>query len=212
MIRKALLICGILSSLLYAAMNIFIAMQWKDYSSVSQTVSELSAIDAPTRSVWISWAVIYTLLFIAFGFGVRASAQQNHYLRILGGLIITYGIISLAWPFAPMHLRGTEFTFTDTMHIALAMITVVLMFLAIGFGAKAFGKSFFIYSILSVIIFLIFGALTGINASKIAKNLPTPWVGVWERINIGAFLLWIVVLAIILLCADFPRLKNHLMD
>jgi hypothetical protein len=201
MIRKILLICGIFSSLLYVAMNIFIAMQWKSYSSVSQTVSELSAIDAPTRSAWIPWGVIYTLLFIAFGFGVWTSAHQNCYLRILAGLIITYGIISLAWPFAPMHLRGAEFTFTDTMHITLAMVTIVLMFLAIGFGAKAFGKPFRIYSIASLIIFLVFGALTGMNASRIAKNLPTPWVGVWERINIGAFLLWIMVLAIILLRA-----------
>jgi hypothetical protein len=201
MIRKILLICGILSSLLYVTMNIFIAMQWKGYSSVSQTVSELSAIGAPTRSAWIPWGVIYTLLFIAFGFGVRTSAHQNRYLRILGGLIIAYGIISLAWPFAPMHLRGAEFTFTDTMHIALAMVTIVLMFLVIGFGAKAFGKPFRIYSIASLIIFLVFGALTGMSASRIAKNLPTPWVGVWERINIGAFLLWIIVLAIILLRA-----------
>jgi len=107
-----------------------------------------------------------------------------------------------------MHLRGSEFTLTDTMHIALAMVTIVLMFLAIGFGAKAFGTPFRIYSISSLIIFLVFGALTGMNASRIAENLPTPWVGVWERINIGAFLLWIIVFAIILLRADSPRLKN----
>ena len=29
----------------------------------------------------------------------------------------------------------------------------------------------------------------------------TPWIGVWERINIGVFLLWIVVLATALLRA-----------
>jgi hypothetical protein len=30
-------------------------------------------------------------------------------------------------------------------------------------------------------------------------NLPTPLIGVWERINIGVFLLWVVMLAIALL-------------
>ena len=30
--------------------------------------------------------------------------------------------------------------------------------------------------------------------SRIAANPPAPWIGVWERINIGAFLLGIVVL------------------
>jgi hypothetical protein len=49
MARKALLVCGILSSLLYVVMNVFVPMQWQGYSSASQTVSELSAIGAPTR-------------------------------------------------------------------------------------------------------------------------------------------------------------------
>ena len=48
-VRKTLLVSGIVSSLLYVAMNIFVAMQWEGYSSASQTVSELSAIGAPTR-------------------------------------------------------------------------------------------------------------------------------------------------------------------
>jgi hypothetical protein len=29
-------------------------------------------------------------------------------------------------------------------------------------------------------------------------NLPTPWIGLWERININVFLLWVVVLANVL--------------
>jgi flavodoxin len=41
--------------------------------------------------------------------------------------------------------------------------------------------------------------------------LPTPWIGVWERINVGVFLLWVIVLASALLrmpkhaAADAPR-------
>ena len=29
-------------------------------------------------------------------------------------------------------------------------------------------------------------------------NLPTPWIGLWERINIIVFLMWVVVLATVL--------------
>jgi hypothetical protein len=29
-------------------------------------------------------------------------------------------------------------------------------------------------------------------------NLPTPWIGLWERIDITVFLLWIVMLAAVL--------------
>lgn len=43
---KVLLVCGILSSLLYVAMNVFVPMLFEGYSLASQTVSELSAIGA----------------------------------------------------------------------------------------------------------------------------------------------------------------------
>ncbi len=140
MVRKLLLICGILSSLLYVAMNVFVAMQWEGYNSASQTVSELSAIGAPTRPLWVLLGIVYALLAIAFGWAVWTSTRRKRSLRVVGGLMVTYGVISLVWPFAPMHLRGAELTLTDTMHIVLAMVTVLLMLLAIGFGAAAFGK------------------------------------------------------------------------
>ena len=52
------------------------------------------------------------------------------------------------------------------------------------------------YTIVTVVILIVFGALTGTDASRVAANWPTPWVGLWERINIAAFLSWIVVLAV----------------
>jgi len=122
---------------------------------------------------------------------------------MVGGLILAYGSLGLLWPFAPMHLREVLAagggTASDTMHLVLAGVTVVLMLVAIGFGALAFGRRFRLYSIASLVILFIFGALTFWDAPGISANLPTPWIGVWERINLGVFLLWIVVLATTLL-------------
>jgi len=73
------------------------------------------------------------------------------------------------------------------------------MFLAIGFGATAFGKPFRLYSIATIVVLLTFGALTFIEAPRLQANLPTPWIGLWERINISVFLLWVAVLAAALL-------------
>jgi hypothetical protein len=202
MVRKIALLCGVVSSLLYVAMNIVVAMQWEDYSSVSQTVSELSAIGAPTRQLWIALGIPYALLVTAFGWGVWASARSRRPLRIVGGSMIASGIISLAWPLAPMHLRGAGFSFTDTMHIVFAMVTVLLMLLAIGFSATVFGKRFRVYSMATIVILAIFGTLTGLDGPRIAANLPTPFAGVWERINIGVYLLWVVVLAFGILRGD----------
>jgi hypothetical protein len=36
---------------------------------------------------------------------------------------------------------------------------------------------------------IVFGALTGLDGPRIQANLPTPLIGVWERISIAGFLL-----------------------
>jgi hypothetical membrane protein len=197
MTRKALLVCGILSSVLYVAINIFVAAQADGYSSVSQTVSELSAIDAPTRALWMTLIPIYGLLLIAFGYGVWLSGRRSRTLRITGALVIAHGVLGFFWP--PMHLRPVLAagggTLSDTLHIAWTFVTVVLMMLSIGFAAVAFGRRFRVYSIATIVLLIGFGALTGTYAPSIQVNLPTPLVGVWERIDISLFLLWVVVLA-----------------
>jgi hypothetical protein len=73
------------------------------------------------------------------------------------------------------------------------------MMLMMGFGAAALGKRFRLYSIASFVFFMVFGTLTGLDGPKISVNLPTPWIGVWERINIGIFMVWMIVFAILLL-------------
>jgi phosphotransferase system glucose/maltose/N-acetylglucosamine-specific IIC component len=200
---KFLLACGIISSLLYVAANIIVPPFYSGYDPASQTVSELSAIGAPTRILWAILVTPYILLMIAFSIGVWKSAVGNRSLRVIGGLLIVYSFLGLIWPFAPMHLRETiaagGSTLSDTVHIALGAVTEVLFLSALGFSTVAFGKGFRIYSILTFVVLLVFGILTFIDAPNLSANKPTPFMGVWERINIGMFLLWIAVLAVILL-------------
>jgi pimeloyl-ACP methyl ester carboxylesterase len=209
--RKALLVCGILSSLLYGAM--IWAIRYEGYSLVSQVPSELTAIGAPTERLWMLLGPLYTLLVTAFGWGVWNSAGRNRHVQIVGGLILAFGSLGLLWPFAPMHQREVLAagggTASDTMHVVLGGVTVFLMFLTIGFGARAFGKRFRLYSIASIVVLLAFGALTFLEAPRLQANLPTPWIGLWERINISVFLLWIVVLATALLRPQHRRREGE---
>lgn len=192
-IPKVLFLCGMLSSLYYVAINIFVPMQWEQYSIASQTVSELSAINAPTRPLWVGLCFLYVLLFTAFGWGVIKSAGDNRPLRIMGVLVIVYSIFNLYWP--PMHLRGNEPSLTDALHIVWAMMTLLFMMLMMGFGAAALGKRFRLFTIATFVVFIVFGVLIGVEAPGIPANLPTPMIGIWERINIGAFMIWVVVFA-----------------
>lgn len=201
MLRKGLLGCGILAMLWYVAMNIFVPMHYPGYDIASQTVSELSAIDAPTRELWAVPGIFYSLLFIAFGIGVWLSANGNRYLQIVSAVVIFDALIGFFWP--PMHRREVIAagggTLTDTLHIVWAFVHLALMLLMIGYGASVFGKSFRILSVMIVLIFLLFGMLTTIESRGLAANLPTPHVGIWERINIGAYMVWIIVFALMLM-------------
>jgi len=182
-------------------MNIFIPPLYAGYNWMTQTVSELSAIDAPTRPLWFPLGIAYTLLIAAFGWGVLQSAEGNRMLRITGILMILHGVLGLTW--SPMHQREVLAagggTFTDTWHIVMSVVTVLLMFLSIGFGAAAVGKRFRVYSITTILVFIVFGVLTFFEAPGVDKNLPTPFIGLWERINIAAFMVWLLVFAMILL-------------
>nr|HMT29141.1 DUF998 domain-containing protein [Bacteroidia bacterium] len=166
----------------------------------------------PTRMLWVWLVNIYTITAILFALGAIRSSQGNKKLYISGILLLIYGFTGLIWPFAPMHQREVLAAgggnFSDTMHLTLAMITLLLMTFAIGFGAAALGIKFRVYSILTLIALLIFGLLTSMDAPNVAANLPTPLAGVWERINIGVFLLWVVVLAVLLLRQESVQVKR----
>jgi hypothetical protein len=211
MVRKVLLVCGILSSLLYVATVVLAPMRWEGYSSTSQTVSELIAIGAPTRPLVVPLFLAYSVLVFAFGLGVWGSAGRKRALRFVAvGLVGKEVLGFVATLFAPIHLRGVEGTLTDTMHGVLTMVGVLFMLLAIGFGATAFGKRFHLYSIATILMLVVGGVLAGLDQPQLAANLPTPWMGVWERINIFAYMLWVVVLAIALLRARVERPQDGL--
>ena len=207
--RKILLGCGILSSLVYVAANVLGARRWVNYSSASQTVSELSAIGAPSRPVVIPLLTTHGALVIPFGVGVWQSAGRRRALRVTGAMLVGLGASDLSAPFFPMHRREGlargEGSRTDTMHIVLTGVNSLLILLAIGFGSTAFGKRFRLYSVATILVLVVTGGLTATQASRLEANLPTPWAGLMERISIGGYLLWQVVLAIGLTTARRAR-------
>jgi len=196
---KYLLTCGILSSLWYVAINIFVPMYYEGYSMLSQAPSELSAFGAPTRILWLLLVTLYPLLFAAFGWGVMQFPNKN--LRIVGTLIIIYCMLNFYWP--PMHMRDVIAagggTLSDTLHLVWASMTVIFMMLFMGFGAAALDKTFRYYTLVNFVIFILCGTMTFMDSPNLEANLPTPFMGLWERINIAAFMIWVIVFAKFLL-------------
>jgi hypothetical membrane protein len=67
----------------------------------------------------------------------------------------------------------------------------------IAFAAFAHGTRFRRYSFGTIATVVVFGALAGYLAGPMSG--PTPWVGLAERVNIYATMLWISVFAVSLL-------------
>jgi len=78
-VRKVLLMCGIISSLLWISTDIIAAIQYDGYSYINQSISELSANGAPTRAFLTTTGIIYELLLFAFGLGVLEASNPYHY-------------------------------------------------------------------------------------------------------------------------------------
>jgi hypothetical protein len=204
MVQKFLFICGILSSPLYVGTDLLGGILLKDYDFISQYISELSAIGTPSRSLVIPLYIVYDILMIAFGLGVLAAANRKHALHLTGGFLIGFAGVGFVGLFFPMHPRGVEATFTDTIHQIIAGVTVLFILLAIGSGATrsgatVYGKRFRLYSTGTLFILLTLGALPFLGAAQIVSEQPTPWVGLIERIVAYIYLLWVMVLAIVLL-------------
>lgn len=67
------------------------------------------------------------------------------------------------------------------------------------FGAGALGTRYRLYSIVTVLVMVVFLAWTATQSAAMTDNLATPWLGVIERIWVYAYQLWLAVFAVALL-------------
>ncbi len=207
--RRLLLYCGIAAPLLYIIINAIVPLTSVSYSVTSQAISELSALSASTRFLWNTLCLPYTLLTAGFSFGILISAGNSRDMRQAGVLMLVYALMGLAWPFVPMHSREVIAlqgeSITDQLHLMLGAVNVILILAVLMVASSTFGEGFQIYSWLTFVAVAVFGTLTFMHAGKLTESLPTPWIGVWERICIGTFLLWTFVYAIMLMKRPLDR-------
>lgn len=208
-LARFLLICGILAAPFFILTDIVAAtLFYPGYDYSAQQVSELSAIGAPSRDFWMIMGYPYNLLTLAFAAGLWMTAGTRRSLKVTAVLIVLFAVNSFSWGWvAPMHMRGTQFTETDSMHIAFAVSAVLLMIGFIGAGALALGRGFRIYSAITIVAMLVAGGVVGTKIAAIAANQPTPWMGLVERISVYSPMIWMMILAIALLRGRAQELR-----
>jgi hypothetical protein len=191
------------------ANDIIAALLYGQYDVVDQAISELSAEGSSARTFLTVMAILMTSLLVAFGVGVWRSASDNRLLRITGALLVISGISNLAWLPFPMSARadiaaGTS-SGNDVGHLVMTGLTVLLILAQMGFSAAASAGAFRVFTVIGVCLVLAFGALTSWQAASIALGEPTPLMGLYERVCVGAWLLWMAVLSVLLLRAPSAR-------
>lgn len=197
---RLLLFAGVASPILYAAADLAAGLRHPGYSFRDQTISELGAVGAPSRPLFTAILIAVYLLLTAFGLGVRRSAAGRRGLRIAGGLLTALGVIALTvGQFVPMRPRGAEQGLTGTLHLVEGGVAMLLVLAAMAFAAAALGRGFRGCTIVTAAVMLAFGAWSGLDAPSVEAGLPTPWLGVRERIFWYAYQLWFAVLALTLL-------------
>jgi hypothetical protein len=155
--------------------------------------SKLFAVGSPARPVLIVLVggVYYTMLMIVFELGIWISANRNRALHVTGALLIGYGVANLVALLFPLDLSSNA---SVPMHIVATNMLLVLMLAAMGFRAAALHGWLRLSSIAS----LLTSVVAGVVSFLAAPYAPTPVLGIGERISIGAFLLWVAVLAVAL--------------
>ena len=190
-LRITLLAAGPLSSLLYVVFTDGIAAsQWAGYRRTEQMVSELFAVGSPGYQVLVPFTWLYTVLFTAFGVGAWNSVRGNRALRIGAGMLTAYGLWNIIGALFPLRLGDDS---SIPAHIVATNVQLALMVAAMCFVAAGFHGRMRAYSIVSLAL----SALMGMVAFMAAPG-PNLVLGVGERISIGAFLLWVAVLAAVL--------------
>ena len=128
--------CGIAAALTYVSTDIVCSILYSGYSFTDQAVSELFAIGAPTSRIVVPLFSLSSLLLGAFAVGVWLSSGHNRFLRLMAVMFGGSALVGMVlWNFFPMHMRGTEPGFTDTMHLILATNPFVLLSIAFGVAA-----------------------------------------------------------------------------
>jgi hypothetical protein len=211
MVRKILLGCGIASSVLYVASDILVSWWDPNYSYRDQSFSELLAPGSPTRPLLLVLnGIPYSVLVTAFGVGVWATAGRRRAGRITGALLVGYAVIGavggvfFSAPTREVLEAGKE-TWRNTLHIPTTAVMILCILLAIGFGSTLLGRRFRYFSYAMILAILAFGVWAGTQIGQMGENQPTPWLGIVERGNVYAIMLWVAVLAIGLLRAQQAR-------
>ena len=202
---RALVACGIAAPLIYLSADVVASLSYDGYHWADQAVSELFAVEAPTRDFVVAMFTIYNALLFAFSIGIWRSADGRRALQVIALLLAASSVLGLITDFfAPMHARGFDQGASGQWHIILTGVQTLFIFAMLAVGTRTLERWFRIVSWAVIAILLVAGPVSGLLTGDMETSEPSPWLGVAERVLIYTYLLWTGLLAASLLREDQP--------
>jgi len=195
--KKLLMLSGILAPMIYVGTVLLGGILRPGYSHVAEAISELVAAGAPNKALLSSLFIVYNVLCSAFGIGLLQQTINTSGRKTSGKFgaisLILIGIIGVLLElFFPQDPGGPAVTLAGTMHIILASMAALLTMIAIVATGLWFREipSFKGYTLYSIITFAVIFVAGG---SVPILGMTNPYLGLLERITIGAFIQWLFI-------------------
>ncbi len=170
-----------------------------DYSTLYNAISELTMVNAPNKILLDILFGFYNISLLIFGIGAYFDSSINSKkYNCATIMLVIIGILGLLVLVFTQDPRGTPATLYGTLHIVLSGITAaltIISILLIGLSFKKYSKMkiFTWYSYTTSVLILLSG---GAGAISLASN--NGFGGLFERITIFLFMIWVITLSYIL--------------
>ncbi len=177
---------GVISFISYATAVIFSPLAYPGYNWMAQAVSDLSAADVPSLSLWNQLSSFYNVCEVACATIVCLDIQKSKN-RLLKIGIYLFGIMewisAVGYRMFPLSSSGYAGTFQDIMHMVVTALVVLLSItsLTIVIIAGFKDKKYLSYAVCAA--FALAMMLVGALGMKI---VPSSYFGIVERFSVFA--------------------------
>jgi hypothetical protein len=207
MLRRPLITIGALgiaAVALYVGATVLGGILDPQYSHVRNAISELTGSEAPNRAVLAPIYIIYNVVLFGFAYALFRASSGGSLFRVTVVLFAIGGLSGIGQvTFFRMDAVGTAATTAGTMHLVLAGVSSLLtvgtaIIYGFTFRQEATFRRLSTYSFATALLLVL-------TASAAVASVGTDVMGLFERITIGVFMLWVVVVsAYSLLAARHP--------